>query len=109
MDGLLLLAVAASYPLYVALYALPRVDDVGPPIPDHYPWLAAAALVAFLGARRTTWRGCVGSSAVLVLAAFGAYTDDAAITGAAASPLAVSAAAVALMLGGHAARRAFLA
>jgi hypothetical protein len=105
IDVLLLLAVAASYPLYIALYAVPRVDEIGPPIPNRYPWVLAAALVALLGVRRRSLWSCVAFVAVLALGAVAAFSDDAEVTGVAVHPLTASAGAAILLLGGFISRR----
>ncbi len=102
-DLLPTLVVAASYPLYIQLDALPRADAVGPPVPDRYPWLLAALAVAWLGARAGTLRQGAVIGALLALAALAAYTDDAAVTGVAMRPAPLAFGACAVLAAGHAA------
>lgn len=105
-DVLLTLGVAASYPLYVHLYALPRADEFGPPVPDRYPWAVAFVLVSYLGFRCKVVAACVGVCVLLCTSAVLTHTDAADVTGVARSPLVLSVAAIVLVFGSHTLGRA---
>jgi hypothetical protein len=104
-DALLTVAVALSYPLYIYCDALPRAEEVGPPVPDRYPWRLALAVLIGLGWRLRRVTACALAACAVGLAAAWAYSDDAVITGVAVHPCEVAAGAlVALSVGGLARR-----
>jgi hypothetical protein len=100
-DMLLMLAIAASYPLYIQFDALPRANEFGPPAPDRYPWAVTFLLVSYLGYRCKTVAACVGASALFSVSAVLAQTDAADLTGVAKSPVAVSVTAVVIVFMPH--------
>ena len=100
-DVVLMLALAASYPLYVQLDALPRADEFGPPVPDRFPWLVAFVLLAYLGYRCRTVAACARVSTLVSVSAGLAHTDAADVTGVAKSPLLLSLAAIVLVFTTH--------
>jgi len=79
LDLIVVGLVAASYPLYIAFDALPRVAEVGPPVSDRYPWLVVAIVVVWLGVRCRTPVWCLVCFAVLMLGVLIAYADDDAV------------------------------